>query len=487
VARAEFVRLDFRGGVDEYHEVSDVPEGFGVTVQNWVPEQTGSLRTPRGWLSASATGQSGTKIVRGIHYYVPAAGPMFVYALRPDSASYSLWYLLKASLAAGTWVNFDNIAATTSANAVAFAAGAGVLLYCTPTFPSARIREWNGTAASEASTDAIAGRALAYHNNRFFTGGATANPTYLRWSELGDSNTWTVGTNFQPLGQDDGEPIEDMCTWDRGLFVGKENSIWYVTGFGPDTFGFHLLDGGGVAPGRTLVSTPSGVIAIGKERVWSFQGGGFEPISQPIETSYGMTGTYMSGAYIDGCVYVCDGASGQVWVYDLATKAWHTEVYGTVAEGPGVVFAQDDYLTGGMLANGSTNGVFLYRRMPGTARARVAGSAMTFTAKTGEFPLFEEEPVAPSTLRNIQLSIRQRGGTSASTPLTVKLYGDGTLLETRTVTLKDTAQVFRAQVSGPGGAYYRHQVELSQVVGAAEACVLDIESAYAEIETEKPR
>jgi hypothetical protein len=112
---------------------------------------------------------------------------------------------------------------------------------------------------------------------------------------------------------------------------------------------------------------------------------------------------------------------------------------------------------------------------------------MTFTAKTGEFPLFEEEPVAPSTLRNIQLSIRQRGGTSASTPLTVKLYGDGTLLETRTVTLKDTAQVFRAQVSGPGGAYYRHQVELSQVVGAAEACVLDIESAYAEIETEKPR
>lgn len=481
--KTRIIPISFEGGLNEFQEASALPAGYAAQLQNWIPEVGGSLRVPRGWLSASTTGLSGTRTCRGLGYYVPAAGAKFMAAQASSGTQYQLWSIPASNIAAGTWTAVETVTSNPSTRPLAMAAGAGYLLYCSPEFPSQRIRRWDGTTASDASTDAIAGRTLVYHNNRFFTGGATANPTYLRWSELGDSATWTIDTNFQAVGQDDGEPIEDLLSWDRNLFIGKQNSIQALSGFGPDTFALHPLDGGGCAPGRTLVSTPKGICAIGRKRVWFYAGGGFDPISQPIESSYGMSGNYMSGAYVDDNILICDEGSGTVWVFDMNTKAWHTEVFGTPNEGPGILANRADYLLGGVRV-GSTNSLVDYRQIPGSPRARIVGSAQTFIAKTPEMWLGEASH--PTTIVRMHFQIRQRGGTSASTPLTVKCTHDGVLHLTQTIPLKNAVGVFHARLAcGKDG--YSHQIECSQVVGSAEACVLDLEDLQAEAEVEAPR
>jgi len=484
---AQWTRVSFERGVDEFYEGTDLSEGTATAISNWTPEATGVLRTKRGWLNAPTSGLTGTRTWRGQGYFVPGSGAKFVAAQASDATTYKI-NRLAADLSGG-WTTIETLTVADSTSPVCFASGADKVLYTNPGFTGDLIRYWDGTTAGTVSADTIAGQFVHYHNNRFFTGGADTNPTYLRWSELGDPTLWSLTTNFQPLGQDDGEPLEDACTWERGMFVGKRNSIWFVSGFGPDTFGFNQVPGCGVAPGRTLVPTPRGVIAIGRERIYSFTGGGFEPISRPIEASYGMSGTYMTGTYIDGRVYVCDQGSGTIWSYDLETGAWASEAYVVANDGPAGVFSRNGYLFGGTMVGGTTSGtssVMQYRQEPKGARARNINYAETFAATSARFPVRGDKPVGPSTLRNVALTIRQRGGTSASTPLTVQIYTDNVLMAARTVTLKDTPKVFRAQVSA-GYTGYDHQIAFSQALGSTDAGVIDIEECWAELEAERAR
>ena len=480
MAETVFIPLSFEKGINEYAEASELPDGYGTVIQNWIPEASGSLRVPWAWLSASTGGYSLARTVRGIGYYVsPTGGKIFIVQVL-NATNYNLWWIPVGSLAGGTWTSFHTVAVSTTTRPVAMAAGAGYLLHCTPEYPSSVIARWDGTTAT--TVPGPAGRALVYHNNRFFVGGATVNPTYLRWSELGDSSVWNLDTNVQPIGENDGEPIEDLASWDRALFIGKENSIWVQTAFGFRDFTWRQLDGGGVAPGRTLVTTPQGIMAIGRERIWWFAGGGFQPISQPIETSYGMTGNYMTGTYIDDNVYVCDAGTGKVWVWDLNSKAWHTETFDTANEGPEYVASHADYLFGGAKL-ASTNGPLLYRRMPGTTRTRIPGSAMTFQATTGDARY--AEAVRPLTALHLYLTIRQRAA-DQGTILTTKHYVDGVLNRTETTAMQAAAGVRRVRLDF-GGTGYGHQFDFTTTVASNDTDVFDIESAELEAQVNPPR
>jgi len=48
--RPHILPLRFERGVNEFFEDSDLPEGYGTVVQNWVPEPSGALRVPWAWL-----------------------------------------------------------------------------------------------------------------------------------------------------------------------------------------------------------------------------------------------------------------------------------------------------------------------------------------------------------------------------------------------------------------------------------------------------
>lgn len=485
MGRKTVLTLDFTKGLNEFFESSSLPEGYAKELRNWVPEENGSLRVPRGWESASASSLTNTRSARGLGYYVPAGGARYIVAQASDATHYKLWALAKGNLTSGAWSNFDNLTVADSGKLVAFASGVGVLLSAATSYPSAYIRYWNGSSAGNALTTALAGRALIYHNNRFFSGGSDSEPTIQRWSDLGSYTSWTTGTNFQPIGQEDGEPIEDFCSFDRSLFIGKEGSIWYMTGFGPDTFTWRKIDGGGVAPGRTLVPTPSGIIAIGRERVYNFTGGGFEPISQPIENSYGLTGDFMTGCYIDGVVYICDGGSGQMWRYDTRLQSWATQDCDDAVEGPNVIFTQGSYLLAGTM-QASANSILLYRGEPGGTRQMPENTGVTYTASTGD--MFLTGPSRPYSVMQLDLILRQRGGDETETPITLNVYdelGDVTL--TKEIGPYPGTGVYRERVGIGRSGKFASRFELTQSLLASETSQFDVEVATLEIEEEELR
>jgi hypothetical protein len=472
--QSNYVRIGFEHGVDEYDEPSVIPEGFGTVVQNWVPEADGSLRVPRAWQQASSGGLTGSRIVRGFGYYAPN----YTLAQASSGSAYKVAY----GTLTGGWTAIETVTAT-STDVVKFATGAGVVLYASRSFPSARIRKWNGTAASDASTDVLAGRALVFHNNRFFAGGTNAEPTREYWSELGDPATWNIGTNFQPIVQEDGEPIEDMVTWDRNLLIGKESSVTYQSGFGPDTFAWHTLDGGGCAPGRTLVPTPAGICAIGRERVWLFRGSSFEPISQPVESSYGMTGSYMSGAYVDGIVFISDTGSGTIWTYNLGTGAWSTELFEDSGEGPGLLWARNSYLLGGAKA-AVANPYVLYRQIPGSERTAAPNTDMVYRATSGQ--IWHGLTAKPSTLMRLHLRLRQRGANTFSSPLSVSVTDETGSATTHTITPHTSESLYHERLTF-GVTGYSHQIDITHEVAPGEAAVVDVEDVVAEYQVENSR
>lgn len=411
------IPLDFSKGVHEHFESSVVPEGYATVLRNWVPEANGVLRVPRRFLSASTGNLSGTLASRGLGTYMQGGAPRVAVAQAASSTEYRLLLLDRDQISTGSWSNEDTVSVADTSGAVAFAAGAGVLLYCSPGF--AQIRAWDGSAASDASADGIAGRCLAYHQNRFFVGGIPGEETNLRWSEIGDATTWTPDLNFQPVGADDGEPLEDLSIWDGLLWIGKESSIWYMTGTGPDNFAWKRATGGECAPGRTLIPTPDGLIACGPERVYLLTGAGFEPISRPIERSYGMTGEFLSGVFIDGRVYICDEASGTVFRFDMETGAWSVYDVDDPDEGPGVVGASGPYLLAGT-RDAQANSILLYREEPGGERGLPEHLGQTFEVSTGD--LWLSGAAGPWSAVRLNMLVRQLAGDERGTSMAVEVW-----------------------------------------------------------------
>lgn len=485
MGRTQTIPLDFTRGVNEQYESSSMPEGFALTLQNWVPEANGTLRVPRAFRSASTGGIANVAPTRGIGGYVISGVRSLAVGRANDATTYKVRSIVQDDISSGTWATADTITATATDLPLAFASGVGRLLYCSPTFNPLRIRYWDGAVAGETASDLIAGRALRFHSNRFFVGGIASEPTRLRWSDLGSATSWTVGTNFQDIGDDDGEPLEDFATYDRALFVGKESSIWYVTGTGPDNFAFRQADGGGVAPGRTLVPTPDGIIAIGRDRVFMLTGSGFEPISRPIESSYGMTGDYMTGCYIDGVVYICDEASGTIFRFDLSSGAWSTYSVDDVDEGPNSVAAVGPYLLAGTL-NATSNAPLLYRAEPGEDRGLCSHTGQTFTWSTGE--LWLTGPSKPYSAMHLNLLIRQRGGDASGEPMYLSVYeGTEQTYGPEEIQPKDDLGTFRVSKSLGRAGKYAMRVEVTQTLSVTDTTLMDIERAELVVQTDENR
>jgi hypothetical protein len=483
----ETIRLDFSKGVNEAYESSTLPEGYASSLRNWIAEPNGVLRVPRAFRSASTAGLTGTRAARGIVGWVHSSGPVAVVAVATSPTQYQLKYLDRDALSSASWTTADTVSVTSSDGLVAMASGIGVLLHSRPDYPSSRIRYVTRAGATgTASTDAFAGRALAFHVNRFFAGGNSTNPTHLRWSNLSSYTLWTTDpiANHQPISEDDGEPIEALEVWDRALFIGKESSIHYMTGTGPTNFAFRLADGGGVAPGKTLIPTPDGIIAVGRERVYLMSGGGFEPISQPIEGNYGMTGDFMTGCYINGVVYICDEGSGVIWRLDTALGTWSTFDTDEQDEGPNSIHAVGPYLMAGV-TNGASNSIALFRAEPGDPRGRVAHAGQTFTLRTGEMWLAGAG--REWTIRRAHLALRQHGGDETQAGLTLTVYDqESEVASTETIGPFDEAGTYRQPISlGRSGS--GSTIEITQTVTNTQTSLFDIEAVEIEFDVNEPR
>ena len=471
--------LVFSKGVDERWEASSLPEGAAALIENWIPEEIGGLRARVGWLNASLTGApAAPRRARGIGY-MGAPIARFVVPNRTVNG-YDFLHIPKATLAGGAWTALESVAVADPTKFVSFATGLGNIFYTTNDF--AAIRRWDGVGAPAAVAGSKPGKFVYFHKNRLFSGGHPDYPYRLWYSDLGDYTTWGANS-YIDVGKDDGEGLETAVTFDNGLLMAKENTLWFLTGGGPDTFQLHPLDAGGSAPGNTLVATPYGAVICGRESVWLWKGGPPVPISKQIETSYGMTGAFLSAAYVDDYCKIVDEGTGVMFVVNLATGVWHVEKISSAAEAPAVLASQGQYELAGPRA--AVNGSLLrYRTFPALARVRDAGFAETFKVRTPEIWL--GGAFGPGTLRHVHMKIRQRGGTAAEEGLVVTPIFDGVAADPETIAPRATPQVFRETLS-LGTDAYSFQLEVQLVVGAAGAAVMDIEAIDIEYDQENPR
>jgi len=211
---------------------------------------------------------------------------------------------------------------------VPFVVGNGIVLYGNFTFPSGRLRFWNGSAAADASAVAVAGRALAYHKERFWSAAPAADPDRVYYSAVGDHTSWDLN-NYIPVGPDDGGIVEDIAPALGGLLIAKSNGIWFLTGDGPNTFVLTKLDGGEGHWGRCICSTPYGAAIAGTQDVYLWQGGSVEPISVE-HPDYGPGPSWVTTAFRDDKLFIT--TNGTMWVRDMAAEKWRNDSGATGAD-----------------------------------------------------------------------------------------------------------------------------------------------------------
>lgn len=405
-----------------------------------------------------------------------------------ETTQFGIYALDKSNLSAGTWESLETIAATPTSLPVAFTSGNGFLYYTHPAF--AAIHTWQGRGTSPSTiANSPAGRCIAWHKSRLFVAGTNGLPWYLYYSEVGDATTWSGGTaGYIEVGKGDGEAIEDITPVEDGLLIGKQTSLWYLVGAGPDSFRLIRLPANtGVAPGRTITPTPYGALLAGPHGLQVYSSGSVSSVSKAIRESYEMTGDWMSGAVVEDQYYVLDQGSGTIWGVDLTEGSWHTEaVSSPTTEGPAVLYNHDRTL---LFApqNATAGSLLSYRYHPGTTLGKDFDTlSEEFEAWTPEiWPLGPEQRLTP---RYLFLKVRQRGSGYEQAGLTITPVYDGREQNPVTVEPFDSAGVYWVRKSiGSERGVSSFQLKFTQTATNGTSVVWDVEECTLGFNSEKVR
>lgn len=422
------------------------------------------------WISIAAAFKAATNVDE-MPYIVAAS-------TQTSPAAYKMYYINRSQLASGgTWTLADTFETGNTAYLdppVAWANGLGSLFYANQYFDA--IHRWDNISTASAITGAPAGRTLAFHKNRLWSGGSTFAPTRLFYSEINDYNDWTglSGTNYIDIATDDGEPIEDVVSFGSYLLIGKRNSLWLLSGSSEDDFSLSKLSGGGCAPGRSMVATPYGAIVAGRTGVWLVTGeGSVESLSRAIVKNYASTG-YMSASFASDVASICDSATGYIWSINMNTGVWAEERVDSTTECPAYI-TQSNELQLFSPKSATIGSLVSYRTLPANTRTKDFDTLTeTFEAITPElWPVGNTVKITP---RHLFVRVRQRGGTSEHAGLTITPYYEGWEGTAQTFGPQDEAGVYRYRFDlGERRGVNYAQFKFSQTVPSGQASVVDIE------------
>lgn len=411
----DWQHVTFERGLNTFDRPSALEDGTVQVLDNLEFLPNGGLTPRPAWKAAGAspTGEPSSKRGRGIFTdYYQAGIRRLVVAVYDNSANFVTYRTNVADPTTfSSYTQIDTVAVSSGYRSLpmAFAVGNSVLLMSQPGETSGFMRYWNGTSAA-ALADAIAGRALVYHLNRFWTIGSIAEPTYLRFSEIGDQTNWNISENFVPVAKDDGEPGEDIVIWDRGLLIGKQHSLHFLSGYTVDNFALAPINKKiGCAPGRSLIPTEHGVFILGIDgNAYLYDGSEVQRISTSISVNRPTTG-YMTGAWVGGKLYL-SGTDTPTVAYAFDGARWRKETYADTSNAPQDLVAYDDrYLVcsssagSRLLSVREETGAFSTSgyRSPATD----AGVAETFTVSSKEW--WPKGPTGKAMLRSVYVRYHQ--------------------------------------------------------------------------------
>lgn len=537
MSRKAVVRVTFEKGLNEFVESSRLEMGFSTVLRNWIPEPDGSLRCPVGWNEVENTwdgspAEPGSKKVRGIGYnpkhdHMGELDPALLVANAETNVNpgYRLYHAMASMLddPMEVWEELEFIggAGWDNEKHLPMVMAGGRLMFCTDDFPydntggttepTGGVRYWNGmTGATGYIANSRPGRTMCYYKNRLFTAGGkettdpaaeatttnnySTQPWRLWFSGLlpadpaaedhWDTTDLDNPAGYIEIGKDDGQAIEFIVPFDQGILIGKEDSLYYLVGTSPATFALIPLDAGECAPGRSIVVTPYGAIILGRSEAFIFKGNIPEPIDTPVSASYGLTGDYLTGAYIDGAVHVVDKGRDVTCIYDLENDTWRTEVVGFE---PGCNLTHQQHMFFGP-DDEAAKPLLYHRVIPTGERGKSEGLALSLRASTGEMWLGGVASKVHVRHAYIRYRVRSasHGSQDTAQPLVVKQYRNGALLITQNIAIPAAAGVYRERLDMTGTGH-SVQYDLSFDGLAADRQAVDIEELELHIEIEEPR
>lgn len=343
---------------DAFPTVAEIATFQRVASTGTAAHMKATLDGTTSWVAVTGVFKAKTQTVTSIDKYVVAN--------RNSSTEFQL-YSHDRDLTSGAWSSVDTISGLASATEpVSFASGLGQLLYTHPQFSATR--SWDGTTAA-AITGAPAGRCVAYNRGRFYV----ASGTKLYFSKLNDPFVWDLD-DYEEFGEDDGFDIEDVQAMGDGMLVAKQNSLWFLAGTGPDDFQKEGPLAGGGFRGRSICVTPYGAVVAGEKRIYLYNGS-LEEFGKPIQSSYALTGTWLTTGYSDDVVHILDSGTQTIFVFNIKTSAWSLEKLSGSNDGPQTIFSDNERLLYGPKA-ATTVGPLAYKTFPGD-RAVDAGMGST--------------------------------------------------------------------------------------------------------------
>jgi hypothetical protein len=440
----EWINVTFERGLNNFAPRSVLEDGECQELKNldWLPN--GGVISRPGWKAAggSPTGEPTQKRGRGIFTDWYESGVRKLVVATYDNATG--FYLHKTNIADptafGSYSSIEGPVTITAgyySDPVAFAVGAGVLMYTQPGFPNARLRVYNGATVTELATDGlsggslsnIAGRAIVFHLDRFWVGGSVAQPTYVRFTEIGDYDAWNTDENYIPVGKDDGEFVESIVIWDRGLVIGKQHSLWFLSGRTVDSFALDpITTRVGCARGpSSLIATEDGVFILGIDgNTYLWDGAKVNRLTDKVFVQTQPASGYMAGAFVGDKLFVSATGSGDtVWIW--SGGRWRKEVLSDPSHYVQDLAVYDDRYLLASAVNGTR--LLSVRQEVGPFAvgsyrdpSRDVGVSESFEVKSREW--WPKGPLGKADLRSAYIRYRQWNA-GASEKLTVTPVVDG--------------------------------------------------------------
>lgn len=223
-----YVNNSYSGGQNDTDEQDQLLENQAKQILNAYIHKPGAVEKRSG---CSALGNDfGNAAVTGLTSWTEDDNTKWQLA----TAGTSLWYLNSA-----TWTELDD--GFTTGLDTNFVVADNKLYVFNGTDNT---HSWDGTSTTKNSaltdmdTSIPTGKYAVWWKNYMFVCGAsklsgTSYPSRVWFSNLGDPDTYTTGTDYFDVGLSDGQPITGIGTLDKFLIIFKRRSIYILTGSGP--------------------------------------------------------------------------------------------------------------------------------------------------------------------------------------------------------------------------------------------------------------
>jgi hypothetical protein len=331
---------DFTGGMASNTFLLDVKANEASYLRNVYLASDGGFEKRRGNTAFNASAMVGsTTAVTGLFYYKLAAGTQWLMAIagtkifKSDDLDGVMDDITGAvTITAGQ----DNMWTESEMNDIAIFVGGA---------PDAPIK-WTGSGnAAVLAGSPPSGRFGFTHNNRFFIGNTTANPSTIYWSILGNPEDWSgTGSGNQDIEKNDGDTLVGAAPLNTNMvLLFKQNSVHqFLTNSAPFPY-FPLFKGVGAVGNKAIVVADGIAYFITPQaRMKSSDGSTVTVYPDKIDDVWDslnksrlqyIVGKRYTGIGFDHLIWLCSSGSSTTnnlaIVWDLVNKCWlqHTTGY----------------------------------------------------------------------------------------------------------------------------------------------------------------